>query len=281
MEYDFSTLETPIHKILSAPGIDLTTISAKSVRRLLLKEVTSLHPEFLRENKKAIDIIIGKVFESVNAVRGGVSTDVDETEVPERSGSRKRKQEADEEEHVGEEADDDEQKEAPSPKKAKKLSKNEQSDAELARQLSDELNSRSRRTPAKQRGTSNGAAKKGGRARKSAAIVDSDDDSGDGEQKKVKSKRKPTAGGGTAKGGFAKEYILSDPLAALLQVDKLSRPQVVKQLWVYIKDNELQNPSNKREIMCDPSFRAVFNVDKIDMFKMNKVLGQHLHENEG
>lgn len=69
-------------------------------------------------------------------------------------------------------------------------------------------------------------------------------------------------------------FKLSEPLAALLEVDKLSRPQVVKQLWVYIKGNDLQNPSNKREIMCDGRFRAVFGVDKIDMFKMNQVLGQ-------
>jgi upstream activation factor subunit UAF30 len=54
----------------------------------------------------------------------------------------------------------------------------------------------------------------------------------------------------------------------------LSRPQVVKHLWVYIKDRELQNPDNKREILCDPSFKAVFGVEKIDMFRMNKVLGQ-------
>ena len=67
---------------------------------------------------------------------------------------------------------------------------------------------------------------------------------------------------------------ISDPLAAVLQFDKLSRPQVVKRLWVYIKGNELQNPGNRREILCDAGLRAVFGVDKIDMFKMNKVLGQ-------
>jgi len=49
---------------------------------------------------------------------------------------------------------------------------------------------------------------------------------------------------------------------------------VVKQLWVYIKDNDLQNPSNKREIMCDPKLKAVFGVEKIDMFRMNRVLGE-------
>ena len=68
--------------------------------------------------------------------------------------------------------------------------------------------------------------------------------------------------------------VISEPLAAILETGRLSRPQVVKQLWVYIKDNALQNPSNKREIMCDDQLRAVFGVDKIDMFKMNKVLGQ-------
>jgi upstream activation factor subunit UAF30 len=66
----------------------------------------------------------------------------------------------------------------------------------------------------------------------------------------------------------------SAPLATLLNVDKMSRPQVVKHLWVYIKGNELQNPKNRREIMCDPSLKAVFGVEKIDMFRMNKVLGQ-------
>jgi upstream activation factor subunit UAF30 len=47
----------------------------------------------------------------------------------------------------------------------------------------------------------------------------------------------------------------------------------VKHLWDYIKGNELQNPSNKKEIMCDDGLRAVFGCDKIDMFRMNKVLG--------
>ncbi|KAG5639478.1 hypothetical protein H0H81_001600 [Sphagnurus paluster] len=283
MAFDFSTLEGPIYKILSAPGTDLTTISAKRVRRQLLKDVPSITPEFMKDNKEEIDLIIGKVFESVNTRQGtGESNEgeeYDETEVPERSESRKRKQEDDEEGNGEEEVEDDEREDSiPPPKKAKKLPKGELSDAELARQLSDELNGRSRRTPAKPRGNPSGGSKKGTRAKKSAATVDSDDDSvEDGEQKRAKPKKRsnPSAGG-AAKGGFAKEYALSEPLAALLKIDKLSRPQVVKQLWVYIKDNELQNPSNKREIMCDGRFRAVFGVDKIDMFKMNKVLGQYV-----
>jgi upstream activation factor subunit UAF30 len=61
-------------------------------------------------------------------------------------------------------------------------------------------------------------------------------------------------------------------LSVVVNAPQLSRPQVVKKLWEYIKSNELQNPSNKREILCNDPLRAVFNVEKIDMFTMNKVL---------
>lgn len=46
---------------------------------------------------------------------------------------------------------------------------------------------------------------------------------------------------------------------------------VVKKLWDYIKSNNLQNPDNRREILCDDKLRALFNVDKVHMFTMNKV----------
>ena len=46
---------------------------------------------------------------------------------------------------------------------------------------------------------------------------------------------------------------------------------VVKKLWDYIKLNDLQNPDNRREILCDDKLRALFNADKVHMFTMNKV----------
>jgi len=58
-----------------------------------------------------------------------------------------------------------------------------------------------------------------------------------------------------------------------LKVNKLSRPQTVKHLWDYIKGNSLQKPEDKRVIMCDPALRAIFKVDSIDMFTMNKAIG--------
>ncbi|KAK0460934.1 SWIB/MDM2 domain-containing protein [Desarmillaria tabescens] len=255
MAYDFPALAPLVRQILSAPGTDLTTISAKRVRRQLLELDNSLSAEFLKEYKDD-------------------GSDESQEEEPPRSQDGNSEGE-------GEDNGEDEMevdslpvtKKKSSSKKARALS-----DAELARQLSSEINGRSRRSTGGGKGARIGAPKRSGRSRKSAATVDSDADSElEGGGKKS---RKKSASGGAAKGGFAKEYALSVPLAAVLDVDKLSRPQVVKQLWVYIKSNALQNPSNKREILCDEKLRAVFSVDKIDMFRMNKVLGQHLHENE-
>lgn len=59
-----------------------------------------------------------------------------------------------------------------------------------------------------------------------------------------------------------------------MEVEKMSRPQVVKNIWVYIKSNDLQNPADRREILCDDKLKSIFGVDKINMFKMNKTLGE-------
>ena len=48
---------------------------------------------------------------------------------------------------------------------------------------------------------------------------------------------------------------------------------MVKKLWQHIKGKDLQDPANKKEIICDEGMKSVFNVDRINMFQMNKVLG--------
>lgn len=58
---------------------------------------------------------------------------------------------------------------------------------------------------------------------------------------------------------------------------KLSRPQVVKKLWEHIKANDLQDPKDKRQICCDDKMQAVFKQAKVDMFRMNKEIGNHLY----
>ena len=68
----------------------------------------------------------------------------------------------------------------------------------------------------------------------------------------------------------------SKELAAVVGSEPLSRPEVVSKVWDYIKTNNLQNPTNKREIMADGKLRAVFGKDSVSMFEMNKHLAQHL-----
>jgi chromatin remodeling complex protein RSC6 len=68
----------------------------------------------------------------------------------------------------------------------------------------------------------------------------------------------------------------SKELAAIVGKDPLPRPQVVSKMWEYIKKHDLQNPENKREILSDKKLLAVFKVDKVSMFEMNKHLSAHL-----
>ncbi|KAI3462775.1 hypothetical protein Pfo_019438 [Paulownia fortunei] len=77
-------------------------------------------------------------------------------------------------------------------------------------------------------------------------------------------------------GGFTKLCSLSPELQKFTGVPELARTEVVKQLWRYIRENNLQDPSNKRNILCDDTFRNLFGVDSIDMFQMNKALTKHI-----
>jgi upstream activation factor subunit UAF30 len=73
---------------------------------------------------------------------------------------------------------------------------------------------------------------------------------------------------------------LSEPLAAMLGQPTLSRPQTVKQIWAYVKERDLQDPSDRRQIRCDDAMHAVFKQDKVHMFTMNKLLASHLYPAE-
>lgn len=72
-------------------------------------------------------------------------------------------------------------------------------------------------------------------------------------QKEEKKKRKPTTNN-----PFNQEMYLSQEVQNLLGVDSLSRPQLVKQIWAYIKDNNLQNPQDGRQVICDDRLYKVF-----------------------
>ena len=89
---------------------------------------------------------------------------------------------------------------------------------------------------------------------------------------------KGTSGGGSggARGGLSRPVTPSADLAAITGKDPLPRSQVVSKMWDYIRENKLQNPENKREILADDKLKKVFGTDKCSMFEMNKHLSRHL-----
>ena len=120
--------------------------------------------------------------------------------------------------------------------------------------------------------TTSGSKKKSKKKTKRKRDGD-DSDSDTGVRKRKTKKRKPK------QPGLQPPYRLSEDLADLVGTDILPRPQVVKAIWAHIKKNDLQNPDDKREILCDDKLKKVMGGEnKVTMFSMNKHVTSHLLE---
>lgn len=51
---------------------------------------------------------------------------------------------------------------------------------------------------------------------------------------------------------------------------------MVKHLWQYIREHQLQDEADKRMINADDLLRAVFGKEQVNMFEMSKILSRHL-----
>jgi DNA topoisomerase I len=72
-------------------------------------------------------------------------------------------------------------------------------------------------------------------------------------------------------------YELSASLADVVGTNELTRGEVTKKMWDYIKANDLQDPTNKRLIRTDPKLAKIFGTEEsVDMFKMAGLLNQHM-----
>ena len=70
---------------------------------------------------------------------------------------------------------------------------------------------------------------------------------------------------------------LSPELEEVVGKGPMSRGEVVKQIWVYIKKNDLQNPANKRNILADAKLKPLFGgKGEVTMFEMTKLVSAHL-----
>jgi upstream activation factor subunit UAF30 len=106
---------------------------------------------------------------------------------------------------------------------------------------------------------------------------------GKGHSRKAKSsmaepgKKKSESGGGGGGGGFTAAQHLSPELSELLGVSAASRGECMKLLWEYIKENNLQDPSNGTMILVskDEKLHKVLQVETCRGFGMSKHLQCH------
>jgi len=76
---------------------------------------------------------------------------------------------------------------------------------------------------------------------------------------------------------LTKPLTLDAALEAVVGKSPMPRSEVVKQIWVYIKKNNLQNPANKRNILADDKLMPLFGGKKeVTMFEMTKLVSGHM-----
>uniref|UniRef100_UPI0025C53610 DNA topoisomerase III n=1 Tax=Hydrogenophaga sp. TaxID=1904254 RepID=UPI0025C53610 len=125
------------------------------------------------------------------------------------------------------------------------------------------------------RKTASGAPAKGAPAKKAAAKVAAKA----APAKKAAAKKTPAVKAAKAprKTTAATGKQPSAALAAVIGEGAVSRPEVVKKLWDYIKANGLQDAGDKRRVNADAKLAAVFGKPQVTMFEIAGLLSPHLN----
>lgn len=79
-----------------------------------------------------------------------------------------------------------------------------------------------------------------------------------------------------ARGGLAAPVKPDATLAAVVGSAPLTRAELTKKVWDYVKKNNLQDPNDKRSIVADAKLKPIFGKDKVTMFEMTKLVNQHV-----
>lgn len=94
-------------------------------------------------------------------------------------------------------------------------------------------------------------------------------------EKKAGSKAGATKSPG--RGGLAAPVTPSKELGAIVGNEPLTRGEVTKRVWDYIKANNLQDEKNRRNINADDKLKPIFGgKSQVSMFEMTKLVNQHL-----
>jgi len=80
----------------------------------------------------------------------------------------------------------------------------------------------------------------------------------------------------TPNAAFMAAHNVSPELAAVVGSKPLSRPDITKKIWDYIKKHGLQDKTNKRMINADDKLKAVFGKDQVSMFDLAKIVSANI-----
>ncbi|KAM0935753.1 putative transcription regulator SWI/SNF-BAF60b family [Dioscorea sansibarensis] len=81
--------------------------------------------------------------------------------------------------------------------------------------------------------------------------------------------------------GILKPLAVSPAMRDFLGVPEVSRPDALKKIWEHIKLHQLQNPANKREILCDEMLKSIFDGrDKVGMLEIAKLVFSHFQKSK-
>ena len=101
---------------------------------------------------------------------------------------------------------------------------------------------------------------------------EAEDDHGGGAEQEAQGGKKKRPGWGFVE--------VSPQLRAVIGEGNVSRGEIIQRLWKHIRANNLQDPSDKRFILCDAAFKQIFKSGRVSMFKMNKELSRHIWKPE-
>jgi upstream activation factor subunit UAF30 len=79
------------------------------------------------------------------------------------------------------------------------------------------------------------------------------------------------------RGGIAQQVKPDAQLAEVVGGQPLTRADLTKKIWDYIKKNNLQDASNRRMINADAKLKPIFGgKSQVSMFEMTKLVNQHV-----
>jgi len=80
-----------------------------------------------------------------------------------------------------------------------------------------------------------------------------------------------------ARGGLAQKVQPDSMLAKVTGGQPMTRSEITKKVWDYVKSHKLQDSNNRRMINADDTMRPIFNgKNQVSMFEMTKLVNQHV-----